>query len=121
MKKIYPKKLHKGAEIRVIAPSCAISIISAEQKKLSIFFSSRIRHTILQGDWSSDVCSSDLIVVFRLVRLEQCDVAAYKLVCCIHVAEDLRARGFFSLLAAIDVDERAFLLALIAVEYPQWN
>src|SRR5256885_15944221 len=26
-----------------------------------IFFSSRRRHTRLQGDWSSDVCSSDLI------------------------------------------------------------
>src|SRR5688500_20340230 len=26
------------------------------------FFSSRRRHTILQGDWSSDVCSSDLHV-----------------------------------------------------------
>src|SRR5205807_3130292 len=26
------------------------------------FFSSRRRHTRLQGDWSSDVCSSDLIV-----------------------------------------------------------
>src|SRR5688500_19301297 len=26
----------------------------------SFFFSSRRRHTILQGDWSSDVCSSDL-------------------------------------------------------------
>src|ERR1039457_3665172 len=25
-----------------------------------VFFSSRRRHTILQGDWSSDVCSSDL-------------------------------------------------------------
>src|SRR5688500_20373086 len=25
-----------------------------------LFFSSRIRHTRLQGDWSSDVCSSDL-------------------------------------------------------------
>src|SRR5256885_12264426 len=31
------------------------------------FFSSRRRHTRLQGDWSSDVCSSDLYVrsVFR--------------------------------------------------------
>src|SRR5256885_5080936 len=28
--------------------------------KLSFFFSSRRRHTRLQGDWSSDVCSSDL-------------------------------------------------------------
>src|SRR5256885_15831359 len=27
---------------------------------LSFLFSSRRRHTILQGDWSSDVCSSDL-------------------------------------------------------------
>src|SRR2546426_10331804 len=30
---------------------------------LIFFFSSRRRHTRLQGDWSSDVCSSDLIVV----------------------------------------------------------
>src|ERR1039457_7378614 len=28
-----------------------------------IFFSSRRRHTRLQGDWSSDVCSSDLELV----------------------------------------------------------
>src|SRR5205807_7533138 len=27
------------------------------------FFSSRRRHTRLQGDWSSDVCSSDLTVL----------------------------------------------------------
>src|SRR5205807_6422804 len=31
------------------------------------FFSSRRRHTRLQGDWSSDVCSSDLFEVnYRL-------------------------------------------------------
>src|SRR3989454_12727230 len=29
------------------------------------FFSSRRRHTRLQGDWSSDVCSSDLLGEFR--------------------------------------------------------
>src|SRR3989454_2899118 len=28
------------------------------------FFSSRRRHTRLQGDWSSDVCSSDLVWAF---------------------------------------------------------
>src|SRR5256885_8150381 len=28
------------------------------------FFSSRRRHTRLQGDWSSDVCSSDLPILF---------------------------------------------------------
>src|SRR5205807_5088969 len=31
------------------------------------FFSSRRRHTRLQGDWSSDVCSSDLDVKPRVV------------------------------------------------------
>src|SRR5256885_11639088 len=29
------------------------------------FFSSRRRHTRLQGDWSSDVCSSDLTLEFK--------------------------------------------------------
>src|SRR5256885_17199295 len=29
------------------------------------FFSSRRRHTRLQGDWSSDVCSSDLLCLVR--------------------------------------------------------
>src|SRR5256885_3359289 len=31
-----------------------------EVRMLFFFFSSRRRHTRLQGDWSSDVCSSDL-------------------------------------------------------------
>src|SRR5256885_7858081 len=31
------------------------------------FFSSRRRHTRLQGDWSSDVCSSDLTFRFLLM------------------------------------------------------
>src|SRR5256885_12167201 len=31
---------------------------------MSFFFSSRRRHTRLQGDWSSDVCSSDLAKAF---------------------------------------------------------
>src|SRR5256885_13257433 len=30
------------------------------QSEIIFFFSSRRRHTRLQGDWSSDVCSSDL-------------------------------------------------------------
>src|SRR5256885_7229095 len=34
-----------------------------ESGYLLFFFSSRRRHTRLQGDWSSDVCSSDLIAV----------------------------------------------------------
>src|SRR2546426_1679454 len=34
------------------------------------FFSSRRRHTRLQGDWSSDVCSSDLRLLLRAVDVE---------------------------------------------------
>src|SRR5256885_7277955 len=34
---------------------------------LPFFFSSRRRHTRLQGDWSSDVCSSDLLAFGGLV------------------------------------------------------
>src|SRR2546426_1892992 len=33
---------------------------------LFFFFSSRRRHTRLQGDWSSDVCSSDLVSEFSM-------------------------------------------------------
>src|SRR5256885_7293676 len=34
------------------------------------FFSSRRRHTRLQGDWSSDVCSSDLAGVLGVELVE---------------------------------------------------
>src|SRR5205807_7050116 len=37
------------------------------------FFSSRRRHTRLQGDWSSDVCSSDLYLSW--LRAEREDIA----------------------------------------------
>src|SRR5256885_9895379 len=39
------------------------SFVPGEQSvnSSSFFFSSRRRHTRLQGDWSSDVCSSDLV------------------------------------------------------------
>src|SRR2546426_12447263 len=37
------------------------------------FFSSRRRHTRLQGDWSSDVCSSDLS--FQIVTALACLIA----------------------------------------------
>src|SRR5688500_18011400 len=33
------------------------------------FFSSRRRHTRLQGDWSSDVCSSDLLINLVAVQI----------------------------------------------------
>src|SRR5256885_11669084 len=34
---------------------------AAYLRYMFFFFSSRRRHTRLQGDWSSDVCSSDLV------------------------------------------------------------
>src|SRR2546426_4798668 len=37
---------------------------------LFFFFSSRRRHTRLQGDWSSDVCSSDLMEKWRRIWRE---------------------------------------------------
>src|SRR5256885_3039907 len=40
--------------------SCVLNQLIALSIKLFFFFSSRRRHTRLQGDWSSDVCSSDL-------------------------------------------------------------
>src|SRR5256885_6992724 len=41
-----------------------IDVYQATSHRLCFFFfSSRRRHTRLQGDWSSDVCSSDLLVV----------------------------------------------------------
>src|SRR2546426_1909204 len=38
-----------------------------------LFFSSRRRHTRLQGDWSSDVCSSDLIRTDKQIELKPLD------------------------------------------------
>src|SRR5688500_20024839 len=38
------------------------------------FFSSRRRHTTLQGNWSSDVCSSDLLVVFEPSKVSLNDI-----------------------------------------------
>ncbi len=35
MKKIYPKKLEKGDEIRVVAPSCSMSIISKPNREIA--------------------------------------------------------------------------------------
>src|SRR5256885_7208357 len=40
------------------------------------FFSSRRRHTRLQGDWSSDVCSSDLEAGKMEMFLENFDIAS---------------------------------------------
>src|SRR5947209_9446004 len=38
------------------------------ERRLSFFFSSRRRHTRYWRDWSSDVCSSDLLDLRRALR-----------------------------------------------------
>src|ERR1022692_5208553 len=40
------------------------------------FFSSRRRHTRLQGDWSSDVCSS-----YLMIRLSMPDIVTHRYLC----------------------------------------
>src|SRR5256885_3554268 len=45
----------------------AVLVRRREHYQFNFFFSSRRRHTRLQGDWSSDVCSSDL---WRVVYLD---------------------------------------------------
>src|SRR5256885_14689985 len=47
-----------GADIE--DPGDEIGPEAPGSKNMCFFFSSRRRHTRLQGDWSSDVCSSDL-------------------------------------------------------------
>src|SRR5207237_4594314 len=40
---------------------CVISILGDDVLYMYLFFSSRRRHTRFKCDWSSDVCSSDLV------------------------------------------------------------
>src|SRR5256885_1521305 len=44
---------------RGLAIDSTVDIFTLYDPHLYVFFSSRRRHTRLQGDWSSDVCSSD--------------------------------------------------------------
>src|SRR5688500_20045699 len=47
--------------------SSGLQVDGVESNPIEFFLSNRRRHTRLQGDWSSDVCSSDL----ALVRLSE--------------------------------------------------
>src|SRR5256885_122089 len=58
------KTITPGDTVRhICTPERYIALLTTEAACCSVFFfSSRRRHTRLQGDWSSDVCSSDLVV-----------------------------------------------------------
>src|SRR5574337_1085229 len=62
------------------------------------FFSSRRRHTRLSGDWSSDVCSSDLVDAL------QADKYLAAAGCCCETYEILRFTGQIHLHHEGDVD-----------------
>src|SRR5256885_11908486 len=50
------QEMSYSADARITQPTREEMV----RRELHFFFSSRRRHTRLQGDWSSDVCSSDL-------------------------------------------------------------
>src|SRR5256885_9602806 len=52
--------LHLGSLVYILRLACAVLLLPSYSLAVFFFFSSRRRHTRLQGDWSSDVCSSDL-------------------------------------------------------------
>src|SRR6266446_9521944 len=73
-----------------------------EEDSVVFFFSCRRRHTILQGDWSSDVCSSDLRPGLFLLDLRVIEVVALALrVVARHAAADPVLREPLLRIAAI--------------------
>src|SRR5256885_12175048 len=74
------------------------SVLDTRSCCLFFFFSSRRRHTRLQGDWSSDVCSSDLPCSYRHGNRGNKNKARLKFV--------MRERGFDWLRDAIEEEYR---------------
>src|SRR6266850_5675434 len=88
-------------------------IILYSRRSFFFFFSSRRRHTRLQGDWSSDVCSSDLVRRFGN-KANYGDASRVDL---------LRAAGAADaklIVIAVDNKEKALEIAEVArKEFPQ--
>src|SRR6478735_3527244 len=59
--------LIKNKSIADAVPARVIEAAKAREAS-RVLFSSRRRHTRLQGDWSSDVCSSDLIALVGVLQ-----------------------------------------------------
>src|SRR5256885_8580098 len=55
--------------------TCMCCSCSTSMLLVFFFFSSRRRHTRLQGDWSSDVCSSDLRSHWRQAAIQSLEMA----------------------------------------------
>src|SRR5256885_148988 len=81
------------------------------------FFSSRRRHTRLQGDWSSDVCSSDLLqrAEFQRTWLFASNAHAYRL----YIFKD-RSREFllyFRLAAISEALNSSTVFSVVAIKF----
>src|SRR5256884_1074092 len=74
----YTKNLRRDLKgMRWVVPKKYRSVGIDPQVRAAVvvfFFSSRRRHTRCSRDWSSDVCSSDLVSKMRNVSLEQVGV-----------------------------------------------
>src|SRR5947207_4739551 len=62
--------MHKADDALCLCTRCFVHVRNV-CFRISFFFSSRRRHTRSLCDWSSDVCSSDLMVLFRQNRVQQ--------------------------------------------------
>src|SRR5256885_10652866 len=74
-------------------------------ESVSFFFSSRRRHTRLQGDWSSDVCSSDLAALRSVGRGES---VPRKLICGsggLITPSGICAKALYTPFAGVDIRE----------------
>src|SRR5271165_444148 len=60
-----------------------------------------------------------LIAILVSVWLEQCNIALHLFISGIDIAENLRPGGIGQLLTAVNIDQRPFLLSLVAIEDPQ--
>src|SRR5256885_13054683 len=97
------------------------------------FFSSRRRHTRLQGDWSSDVCSSDLLLSFGGVQGEYTGVrlepdGRYRLILqdrstqgALQIFEGLEPGPPMSSLAGYDPRVRPWYQPAIHKDGPHWS
>src|SRR5256884_8148053 len=68
--------MERAATLHYIIPTAGKGrLIKPERDQIALFYSSRRRQTRCSRDWSSDVCSSDLVsMLYAIVGLKECGV-----------------------------------------------